>query len=78
MVKIVTFGEVLYLTINFRCPERAFYTPILVLFFVLIFFMRKVVKENGTNVLRISTLDDVVLPYPNQKSPYTIIDLKYL
>ena len=46
----VTFGEVLYLTINFRCPERAFYTPILVLFFVLIFFMRKVVKENAVMI----------------------------
>ncbi|MBR5896658.1 MAG: hypothetical protein IKZ39_03485 [Lachnospiraceae bacterium] len=46
----VTFGEVLYLTINFRCPERAFYTPILVLFFVLVFFMRKVVKENAVMI----------------------------
>lgn len=38
------------------------------------FLKGKVVKENGTNVLRISTLDEVILPYPNQKSPYTIIE----
>ena len=29
---------------------------------------------NGTNKLLISTLDDITLPYPNQKSPYTIIE----
>ena len=38
------------------------------------FLKGKVVKENGTNTLRISTLDDVTLPYPSQKSPYTIIE----
>ena len=38
------------------------------------FLKGKVVKENGTNVLRISTLDEITLPYPNQKSPYTIIE----
>ena len=38
------------------------------------FLKGKVVKENGTNTLRISTLDDIVLPYPTQKSPYTIIE----
>ncbi len=38
------------------------------------FLKGKVVKENGTNVLRISTLDDVTLPYPTQTSPYTIIE----
>ena len=38
------------------------------------FLKGKVVKENGTNILRISTLDDVTLPYPSQTSPYTIIE----
>ena len=38
------------------------------------FLKGKVVKEKGTNVLRISTLDDVTLPYPMQTSPYTIIE----
>lgn len=38
------------------------------------FIKGKVVKEDGVNVLRISTLDDVVLPYPNQTSPYTIVE----
>lgn len=38
------------------------------------FLKGKVVKEDGTNVLRITTLDDIILPYPNQKSPYTIIE----
>ena len=38
------------------------------------FLKGKVVKENGTNVLRISTLDDITLPYPSQTSPYTIIE----
>ncbi len=38
------------------------------------FLKGKVVKENGANTLRISTLDDVTLPYPSQKSPYTIIE----
>ena len=34
----------------------------------------RVVRENGTNKLRITTLDDVTLPYPKQTSPYTIIE----
>ena len=38
------------------------------------FLKGKVVKENGSNILRISTLDDVTLPYPKQTSPYTIIE----
>ncbi len=38
------------------------------------FLKGKVVRANGTNVLRISTLDDVTLPYPAQTSPYTIIE----
>lgn len=38
------------------------------------FLKGKVVKSNGTNKLLISTLDDITLPYPNQKSPYTIIE----
>lgn len=38
------------------------------------FLKGKVDKSNGTNKLLISTLDDVVLPYPNQTSPYTIIE----
>ena len=38
------------------------------------FLKGKAEKENGTYVLRITTLDEVVLPYPNQESPYTIIE----
>lgn len=38
------------------------------------FLKGSAVKEDGTYKLRISTLDDVVLPYPNQTSPYTIIE----
>ncbi len=38
------------------------------------FLKGKVVKDNGTNVLRIKTLDEITLPYPKQKSPYTIIE----
>lgn len=38
------------------------------------FLKGSVAKENGQNILRISTLDDVVLPYPVQDSPYTIIE----
>ena len=38
------------------------------------FLKGKVVKSNGENILRISTLDDVVLPYPKQSSPYTVIE----
>ena len=32
------------------------------------------VRDHDAYKLRISTLDDVVLPYPNQTSPYTIIE----
>lgn len=32
------------------------------------------VYSEGEKKLRISTLDDVILPYPEQKSPYTIIE----
>lgn len=38
------------------------------------FMKGKTVSENGTKKLRISTLDDVTLPYPKQDSPYTIIE----
>ena len=38
------------------------------------FIKGKAIKENGTNILRISTLDDVTLPYPKQTSPYTIVE----
>lgn len=38
------------------------------------FLKGKVITEKGTNHLRISTLDDIVLPYPNQISQYTIIE----
>ncbi len=38
------------------------------------FLKGKIVRDNGSNVLRISTLDDIILSYPNQKSPYTIIE----
>ena len=32
------------------------------------------IKVNGNKKLRISTLDDTILPYPTQKSPYTIVE----
>ena len=38
------------------------------------FLKGRAVKEDGTYKLRISTLDDVVLPYPKQSSPYTIVE----
>lgn len=38
------------------------------------FLKGKVIKDKDTNVLRISTLDDVVMPYPVQSSDYTIIE----
>lgn len=38
------------------------------------FLKGKTVSENGVKKLRISTLDDVTLPYPKQDSPYTIIE----
>lgn len=38
------------------------------------FLKGKVERINGTHVLRISTLDDITLPYPEQNSPYTIIE----
>ena len=36
--------------------------------------IRLLTPSNSSNKLLISTLDDVILPYPNQKSPYTIIE----
>ena len=38
------------------------------------FLKGKVISDNGSKKLRISTLDDVTLPYPNQTSPYTIVE----
>lgn len=38
------------------------------------FLKGKVVKDKGENKLLISTLDDITLPYPQQTSPYTIIE----
>jgi len=38
------------------------------------FLKGKVIKDQDSYKLRISTLDDVVLPYPKQDSPYTIVD----
>ena len=38
------------------------------------FLKGKAVKKDGTNILQISTLDDTILPYPKQTSPYTIIE----
>jgi len=32
------------------------------------------VERNNPNAMLISTLDDVVLPYPSQESPYTVIE----
>ena len=38
------------------------------------FLKGKVARENNKNILNISTLDDVTLPYPTQTSDYTIIN----
>ncbi|MCI1273333.1 MAG: MlaD family protein [Clostridiaceae bacterium] len=38
------------------------------------FLKGKIVYSGGTAKLRIATLDDVVLPYPKQTSPYTIVE----
>ena len=38
------------------------------------FIEGKAIKDNGTNKLLISTLDDTTLPYPKQTSPYTIVE----
>jgi len=38
------------------------------------FIKGKAIRENGTNILIISTFDDVILPYPKQSSQYTIVD----
>ena len=38
------------------------------------FMKGKPVKSEGARKLRIATLDDVMLPYPKQDSPYTIIE----
>ena len=34
----------------------------------------KAIKTDGKYKLRISTLDDITLPYPKQNSPYTVIE----
>ncbi len=44
---IVTLGEMFYLIMSFRCPERAFYTPVLIFFAIAIFFVRKAINKNG-------------------------------
>lgn len=38
------------------------------------FLKGNVVKKDGTNKLLISTLDDIILPHPEQETPYTIIE----
>lgn len=38
------------------------------------FLKGKVIKTDNNYKLRISTLDDVTLPYPKQTSPYTIVE----
>ncbi len=38
------------------------------------FMTGKIVNENGVKKLRITPLDNAALPYPNQTSPYTIIE----
>lgn len=38
------------------------------------FLKGKIIKQKGVSTLRIATLDDVVLPYPKQDSPYTIVE----
>lgn len=38
------------------------------------FLKGEIIKDKKNNILRISTLDDVVLPYPEQNSPYTIVE----
>ena len=38
------------------------------------FMKGKIVTENGAKKLRIAPLDDTPIPYPNQNSPYTVIE----
>ena len=38
------------------------------------FMTGKIVKESGVKKLRIAPLDNTALPYPNQTSPYTIVE----
>ena len=38
------------------------------------FMTGKIVTENGVKKLRIAPLDNTALPYPNQTSPYTIVE----
>ncbi len=38
------------------------------------FMTGKIVRENGVKKLRIVPLDNAALPYPNQTSPYTIVE----
>ncbi len=38
------------------------------------FLKGKAIKTDGKYKLRISTLDDITLPYPKQNSPYTVIE----
>ena len=38
------------------------------------FMTGKIVKENGIEKLRIAPLDNTALPYPQQTSPYTIVE----
>lgn len=38
------------------------------------FLKGKAISTNGKKTLLISTLDDVILPYPTQTSPYTVIE----
>lgn len=38
------------------------------------FMTGKIVRENGVKKLRIAPLDNTALPYPNQTSPYTIVE----
>ena len=38
------------------------------------FMKGKIIDFNGETKLKLSTLDDVVLPYPEQNSPYTVVN----
>ena len=38
------------------------------------FMTGKIVKENGVEKLRVAPLDNTALPYPQQTSPYTIVE----
>lgn len=48
---VLCFGEIFYLVFHQRCPERAFYLPIMVLFVMVIYFMAKAKGRNEWSII---------------------------